>query len=81
MPIKLAFWSDNTGIEMAVHHVPGHSNEDADALSRMNVEIEYPKVFSLSDRTRLPLSELWMDSPSPSLVPMETKIPWKLPIP
>ena len=43
---------------MAVHHVPGHSNEDADALSRMNVEIEYPKVLSLSDRIRLPLSEL-----------------------
>ena len=33
-------------------------NEDADALSRMNVEIEYPNVFSLSDRIRLPLSEL-----------------------
>jgi hypothetical protein len=27
----------------------------------------------------LPLSELWMDRPSPSLIPNTTKIPWKLP--
>ena len=66
---------------MDVHHVPGHANEEADALSRMIVEIECPTGFTLSDRIRLPLSELWMDSPSPRLVPADTKIPWKLPTP
>jgi hypothetical protein len=76
---RLCIFSALSGIEMDVHHIPGHANQEADDLSRMNVETECPKGFNLPDRIRLPLSELWMDRPSPSLIPNTTKIPWKLP--
>ena len=74
-----AYFPAHSGIEMDVHHVPGHANQEADDLSRMDVETECPNGFTLSDRIRMPLSDLWMDRPSPSLIPNDTKIPWRLP--
>jgi hypothetical protein len=76
---RLCIFSAHSGIEMDVHHVPGHANQEADDLSRMDVETECPNGFTLSDRIRMPLSDLWMDRPSPSLIPNDTKIPWRLP--
>ena len=68
-----------SGIEMDVHHVPGHDNQEADDLSRLDVETKCPAGLHLQDRVRLPLSTLWSSRPSPTLVPQDTKIPWKLP--
>ena len=46
---------------------------------RLDVETNCPTGFHLQDRLRLPLSTLWSDRPSPTLVPPDTKIPWELP--
>ena len=73
---KLCIFSALSGIEMDGHHVPGHDNDD---LSRLDVETKCPTGFHLQDRVRLPLSTLWSDRPSPTLVLPDTKIPWKLP--
>ena len=56
---KLCMFSALSGIEMDVHHVPGHDNQEADDLSRLDVETNCPTGFHLQDRVRLPLSTLW----------------------
>ena len=35
---KLCIFSALSGIEMDVHHVPGHDNQEADELPRLDVE-------------------------------------------
>ena len=45
---KLCIFSAS-GIEMDIHHVPGHNNQAADDLSRLDVEINCPTGFYPQD--------------------------------
>ena len=62
-----------------VSHIPGKSNEFADALSRWDGTGSPPHHFLPHDRFNLSLNQLWQLEQHPQLYPPETQIPWSLP--
>ena len=77
---QLCLLSAALGIEIDVSHIPGKDNSFADHLSRWDQTSHPPDDFQLQDRLRIPLTALWHSRHRPTLVPIDAKIPWKLPI-
>ena len=64
---------------MYITFISGHSNCEADALSRWSGEGSPPHSFDASDRIRIPLKSLWIPTSEPSFVPSHAFTLWKLP--
>ena len=76
---RLCLLSAMLGMEIDVNHIPGSQNTLADDLSRWDQSGDPPHHFKLSDRIRIPLSDLWNIRRSPTLIPAAASIPWNLP--
>ena len=76
---KLSLLISISHVDVDVSHIPGHSNEYADALSRWSGIGDPPHHFLPHDRFPLCLSQLWHWDRHPKVVPSDASIPWKLP--
>ena len=78
---KLCLLSATFSMELDVQHIAGKLNDEADALSRWSGEAPIPFSFQASDRVRISLSDLWMPSVTPQLIPSDSFLLRKLPTP
>ena len=76
---KLSLLLSMSHIDADISHIPGHSNDYADALSRWDGNGDPPHHFLFHDRFPLTLSQLWQLDQHPSLHPSDVQIPWTLP--
>ena len=73
-----------SGMEMNVNHIAGPIkpiNVEADSLSRWDGHDSPPHEFLASDRSRISLSDLWLQSRVPSSFPADAYLLWRLPRP
>ena len=78
---KLSLLVASSGIPCDVSHLPGKSNEVADALSRWDGQRDPPHDLRSNDGVMLSLPAIWnwnIDLP-PRLFPPHATIPWSLP--
>ena len=68
-----------SGMEMNVGHIAGPINIEADGLSRWDGNGSPPHEFRASDRFRISLSDLWLQSRAPSQFPADAYLLWRLP--
>ena len=64
---------------MNVGHKAGPINIEADGLSRWDGNGSPPHEFRASDRARISLSDLWLQSRTPSRFPADAYLLWRLP--
>ena len=76
---KLCLLSTMSGMEMDVSHIAGPINIEADGLSRWDGNDAPPHNFRASDRIRISLSDLWIQSQVPRTFPSDAYILWRLP--
>ena len=76
---KLSLLISLSQVEVDVSHIPGHSNEYADALSRWSGDGNPPHHFLRHERFSLSLAQLWQLDRHPKLIPSDTSLPWQLP--
>ena len=76
---KLCLLSTMSGMEMDVNHIAGPSNIEADGLSRWDGTESPPHNFRASDRIRISLSDLWIQSVVPRTFPSDAYLLWHLP--
>ena len=76
---KLSLLISSSNLEVDVSHIPGKSNDLADALSRWDGNDNPPHHFLLHDRFNLTLQQLWQLEKHPQLYPADIKVPWSLP--
>ena len=68
-----------SGMEMDVNHIAGPINIEADGLSRWDGTESPPHNFRASDRIRISLSDLWIQSVVPRTFPSDAYLFWHLP--
>ena len=76
---KLSVLISSSTIEVDVSHIPGKSNDIADALSRWDQQGNPPHDFRMQDRFSFSLGQIWTPAPSAQLVPSTAWIPWSIP--
>ena len=76
---KISLLSALSGCELDVSHIPGHTNDVADSLSRWNQQGAPPCGLSPDSRFQLSLPDLWHIQMHPRLFPRDAPIPWKFP--
>ena len=76
---KLCLLSTMSGMEMDVSHIAGPINIEADGLSRWDGTDSPPHNFRASDRIRISLSDLWIQSVVPRTFPSDAYLLWRLP--
>ena len=75
----LTKFASQTGVELDVSHIPGKDNDVADDLSRWDFTGLVPHGFSLADRVRMSVLQLWKPKLKCTLVPSESHLVWNLP--
>ena len=68
-----------SGMEMNVGHIAGPINIVADGLSRWDGNSSPPQHFCASDRVRISLSDLWLQSRTRQKFPSDAYLLWRLP--
>ncbi len=76
---KLSLLVASSGITFDVSHIPGKSNEVADALSCWDGQNSPPHDLRSNDRVILSLQAIWNIDLRPHLFPPHATIPWSLP--
>ena len=76
---KLSLLVASSGITFDVSHIPGKSNDIADALSRWDGFSNPPHGLKASDRFDLSLPAIWNIDLRPRLFPPHATIPWSFP--
>ena len=76
---KLSLLIASSHVDVEVSHIAGHSNDQADALSRWDGIGDPPHHFMYHDRFPLSLPTLWNLERHPTLHPPDTRLPWTLP--
>ena len=66
-------------MELAVQHIAGRFNDDADRMSGWSDDNPLPPPFQSADRLRIALHDLWIPIVKPRVVPPDAFLLWKLP--
>lgn len=76
---RMSILLSSSSLDVDVQHIPGHSNDLADTLSRWDGSLPIPCNCQPEQRFDLCLQDLWCLDRKAKLVPPDTRIPWSLP--